>query len=94
MTSKEFTNKVAQFMETYINNSRTVDVDLLKELNDYAVKSELYQTQKDKSDFDDCSYDDVFNHMCQKICGAPFLAQFTALLCIPFIYEKFKGETE
>ena len=93
MTTEEFCDKAVNFMKTYIENGRRVDVELLKELNDYAVTTDLYQSHKEMADFDDYSYDDVFNHMCLKINSAPFLARFTAILCIPFIYEKFKGET-
>lgn len=93
MTNKEFCEKTAKFIETYIENDKKVDVELLKELNDYAVTTNLYQSQKANANFDDYSYDDVIMHMCMKINSAPFLAIFVAVLCIPFIYEKFKGET-
>lgn len=93
MTQTEFRDKTVKFMETYLENGRKVDIELLKELNDYAVTTQLYQSQKENADFDDYSYDDVFNHMCIKINSAPFLANLVAVLCIPFIYEKFKGET-
>lgn len=93
MTQTEFIEKTTNLIETYVENGRKVDVELLKELNDYAVTTHLYQSQKGQADFDDYSYDDVFNHMIHKIVTAPFRANFVAVLCIPFIYEKFKGET-
>lgn len=95
MTSKEFSIKVANFMERYISNGRTIDEALfkdLKELSDFSKNTEIYKTQKDKADFYDYSYDDVFNHMCYKIQGAPFLAVWCAILCIPFICEKYIQE--
>lgn len=92
MTRQEFVEKTADFLENYFENGRTIDGKLLKELNDVAVQSHIYKSQNEKADFDDYSYDDVINHMVIKIKGAPFLATFICLLCIPFIYEKYIGE--
>lgn len=91
---ENFREKVIEFMESYINNGRTFDVNLLKELNDHCVKTHIFQTQKHLADFDDYSADDVFNHMSHKIIGAPFLWSYCATLCIPFIYEKVKAESQ
>lgn len=92
MTRQEFVEKTADFLENYFKNGRKINVKLLKELNDLAVETDIYKSQKDKADFYDYSYDDVINHMVIKINEAPLLAPFTCLLCIPFIYEKYIGE--
>lgn len=93
MKSKdEFINGVIKFMENYIGNGRTVDIELLKELSDFAKSTELYKNEKYQADFEDYSYDDVFNHMCIKINNAPALAVYCAVLCIPFIYDKWIQE--
>lgn len=94
---ENFKEKMSEFMDTYINSGRTFDFNLLhllKELNDHCVKTNIYQSQKHLADFDDCSADDVFIHMCHKINGAPFLWAYCATLCIPFIYEKAKAELQ
>lgn len=92
MVREEFMIKTANFVENYFATGRTIDAKLLKELNDYAVQTELYKSQKEKADFDDYSYDDVINHMVYKINESPLLAVFVCVLCIPFIYEKYIGE--
>lgn len=91
----EFRDGVSMFMEKYIKNGRRIDTELLKELkvlSDFAKSTEIYKTQKAKENFYDFSYDDVFNHMCIKIIGAPEIAVYVALLCIPFIYDKWIQE--
>lgn len=95
MRKDEFIDKTVEFMQKYIDNARRIDTELLKELkelSDYAKTTELYKSQKDKESFYDYSYDDVFNHMCYKINNAPMLAIYCAVLCIPFIYDKWIQE--
>ena len=94
---ENFRENVSEFIASYIKNGRNFDVNLLnllKELTDHCVKTDIYQTQKHLADFDDCSADDVFRHMCSKINSAPFLWAYCATLCIPFIYEKAKAELQ
>lgn len=93
MKSKdEFINGVITFMDKYLESGGKVDVELLRKLSDFAQRTEIYKNQKDKAEFEDCSYDDIFMHMCYKINCAPSLAVYCALLCIPFIYEKYIQE--
>lgn len=69
--------------------------EIINEISDYAVQTQIFKEQKDKGKiFDDSTAKQIFGYMLNRICNAPTVIHRNAsvILIMPFFRAKLQEE--